>query len=458
MLIFFAFLFIIEQYDCSTVFNQSTIIKPFVVWRQYGKLGFKNEEDIDMNAEILAVGTEILLGDIVNTNAQYLAKELAGLGIGVYYQTVVGDNPERLRDTLFHAFQRADLVITTGGLGPTEDDLTKETGAKYFDKKLVLDEEAMRRLKGFFEGIGKEMTENNVKQAYVPEGAIALYNENGTAPGIIIEENGKILVMIPGPPKEAIPMFENQVKPYLSLRQEYTMVSRVLRVAGIGESAMETAVKDLIDAQENPTIAPYAKQTEALLRITAKAKTVEEAERMIDPVADKIYERLGESVYAEGETTLEAVVSQMIIDRHMTLAISESCTGGLLTAAFVDYPGISKVLCDGIVSYSNKAKMNLLGVRAETLEHFGAVSHETAAEMARGVAEKSGVDIGISTTGIAGPDGGTPEKPVGLVYVGLCIDGIVKTKEFRFAGSRLRIRERTVYSALDWLRRELNKK
>lgn len=411
-----------------------------------------------MNAEILAVGTEILLGDIVNTNAQYLAKELAGLGIGVYYQTVVGDNPKRLEDTLFHAFQRADLIITTGGLGPTEDDLTKETGAKYFGKKLVLDEKALNWIKRFFEGIGRTMTENNVKQAYVPEGATVLYNENGTAPGIILEENGKILVMLPGPPKETIPMFEQQVRPYLSSRQEYTLVSRVLRVAGVGESEMETKVKDLIDAQENPTIAPYAKQNEALLRITARAATEEEAEKLIDPVAEKIYQRLGSSIYAEGETTLEAVVSQMIIDRHMTLAISESCTGGLLTAAFVEYPGISKVLCDGIVSYSNKAKMDLLNVKAETLENYGAVSHETAAEMARGVAERSGVDIGISTTGVAGPDGGTPEKPVGLVYIGLCIDGEVKTKEYHFVGDRQKIRERTVYQALNWLRLELEKK
>lgn len=221
---------------------------------------------------------------------------------------------------------------------------------------------------------------------------------------------------------------------------------------------METLVKDLIDAQDNPTIAPYAKPNESLLRITARAATKEQAEQMIEPLARKIYERLGNAIYAEGETTLEAVVSQMMIDRQMTLAISESCTGGLLTAAFVEYPGISKILCDGIVSYSNKAKMNLLGVKQETLETYGAVSHETAAEMAKGVAERSGVDIGISTTGVAGPDGGTPEKPVGLVYVGLCIDGVVKTKEFHFVGNRQRIRERTVYYALNWLRLELLEK
>lgn len=411
-----------------------------------------------MKAEILAVGTEILLGDIVNTNAQYLAKELAQLGIDVYYQTVVGDNPQRLEETIFNAFSRADFVITTGGLGPTEDDLTKETGAKYFNKKLVLDEKAMDMLKGFFERIGREMTQNNVKQAYVPEGCFVLHNQNGTAPGIIIEENEKILVMLPGPPKETIPMFENQVKPYLQKKQTDTFVSRVLRVAGVGESAMETKVKDLIDAQTNPTIAPYAKQTESLLRITAKAQTQEEAEAMIEPVAQKIYERLGENVYAEGETTIQSVVGQMLLDRNLTVATSESCTGGLLAGTLIEYAGISKVFIDGVVCYSNESKMKRLGVKKETLDKYGAVSSEIAAEMAEGVAKTAGTRVGISTTGVAGPNGGTKEKPVGLVYVGLFIDGETKTKEFHFGGDRQRVRERTVYSALDWLRRELKKK
>lgn len=408
-----------------------------------------------MNAEILAVGTELLLGDIVNTNAQYLAKELAQLGIAVYYQTVVGDNPQRLEDTIQNAFSRADLVITTGGLGPTEDDLTKETGAKYFLKELHMDEKAKNILEQYFVKTGRKMTENNMKQAYVPEGSIVLYNENGTAPGIIIEENNKILVMLPGPPKETIPMFEKQVKPFLEKKQEYTLVSRVLRVAGIGESAMETKVKDIIDAQDNPTIAPYAKSTEALLRITAKAQSKEEALALIEPVAQKIYERLGEAVYAEGETNIESVVSQMLIEKEMTIATSESCTGGFLAGTLIEYPGISKVFIDGVVSYSNESKMKRLGVKKETLERYGAVSHETAAEMAKGIAQTAGTRIGISTTGVAGPDGGTKEKPIGLVYIGICIDGKVQTKEYHFIGNRERIRERTVYTALDWLRRIL---
>ena len=394
-----------------------------------------------MKAEILAVGTELLLGDILNTNAQFLAQELAALGIEVYYQTVVGDNPGRLEDTIFHAFSRADLIITTGGLGPTEDDLTKETAAKYFGENLVLDEKALAQIEKFFKRIGREMTENNVKQAMVPEkNGVVLYNENGTAPGIIIEKDGKMIVMLPGPPKETVPMFLNQVKPYLAKKQEATFVSRILRGAGVGESAMETAVKDMIDAQTNPTIAPYAKDGESILRITARAKDEEEANRLIDPVAAALRERLGHAVYAE---------------KGKTLAVAESCTGGMIVSSLIEYAGISKALLEGCVTYSNEAKMKRLGVKAETLEKYGAVSPQTAAEMAEGIARTSGAAIGLATTGVAGPDGGTPEKPVGLVYVALHADGKTKVKELRFAGKRNKIRERAAYAALDWLRRTL---
>ncbi|WMI80736.1 competence/damage-inducible protein A [Anaerotignum sp. MB30-C6] len=409
-----------------------------------------------MKAEIIAVGTELLLGDILNTNAQFLAKELAFLGIEVYYQTVVGDNPKRLEDTIFHAFSRADLVITTGGLGPTEDDLTKETAAKYFGENLVLDEKALSQIQVFFDRIDREMTANNTKQAYVPENnGVVLYNANGTAPGIILEKNEKIMVMLPGPPKEVVPMFENQVKPYLAKKQEYTFISRILRVASVGESAMEMLVKDLIDAQTNPTIAPYAKDGEALLRITAKAKNEEEANRLIDPVAQALKERLGKSVYAEGETNMETEVAKLLVAQNKTIAVAESCTGGEISSQLVRYPGISQVLLEGCVTYSNESKIKRLKVLQETLEKFGAVSKETALEMAKGVAETAGADIGIATTGIAGPDGGTKDKPVGLVYMGLYYNGTVETREFHFAGSRNKIRERATFQALDWLRRKL---
>lgn len=409
-----------------------------------------------MKAEILAVGTELLLGDILNTNAQYLAKELAALGIEVYYQTVVGDNPKRLEETIYHAFSRADLVITTGGLGPTEDDLTKETAAKYFGESLVLDEKALAQIQVFFDRIGRTMTENNKKQAFVPEhNSVVMYNANGTAPGIIIEKDGKIIIMLPGPPKEVVPMFENQAKPYLAKKQEYTFISRILRVASVGESAMEEMVKDLIDAQTNPTIAPYAKEGEALLRITAKAKDEEEANRLIDPVAAALKERLGKSVYAEGETNMETEVAKLLLAQKKTIAVAESCTGGEISSQLVRFPGISEVFLEGCVTYTNEAKMKRLGVSAQTLEKFGPVSQETAKEMAEGIARTSGASIGIATTGVAGPDGGTEEKPVGLVYIGIYNNGVVEARGFHFAGNRNKIRERATFQALDWLRRKL---
>ena len=410
-----------------------------------------------MQAEIIALGTVILLGEIVNTNAQYLSSELAALGIEVYYQSVVGDNPERLENTIFNSFEHSDIVVTTGGLGPTVDDLTKETGAAYFGKKLVLDERALGRIEKFFHRMGREMTENNKKQAYVPEGSVILYNDNGTAPGIIIEENGKILIMLPGPPKELYPMFEKYAKPYLASKQEYTLVSRVLKIAEVGESAMETLVRDIIDAQTNPTIAPYAKPSGSLLRITAKAKNAGEAKMLIDPVAKSIYERLGESVYAEDDTTMEEVIIKLLEEKNLTIALAESCTGGMVTSELVSVPGVSRVLKESFVTYSNEAKISRLGVKKETLDKYGAVSAETAHEMAEGAAMAAGTDIGLSITGIAGPDGGTDEKPVGLVYFGIYIRGKIKTKELRFVGKRQRIRERATVSALNWLRLELIK-
>lgn len=408
-----------------------------------------------MNAEILAVGTEILLGDIVNTNAQFLARQLAELGIDVYAQGVVGDNQKRLLAYLKGAFARSELLIATGGLGPTVDDITKETAAAFFHKELVLDERALKRIEKYFKKTGRKMTENNQKQAYVPEGAKVLYNENGTAPGLILEEQEKILVLLPGPPREAVPMFQEQVRPYLAEKQEYTFVSRVLRVAEVGESAMETAVRDLLDEQTNPTIAPYAKPTESLLRITAKAKTKSEAEAKIAPVAAKVYERLKNAVYGEGEdTSLAEVVTKMIIKRNMTISVCESCTGGLLSAAFVEHPGISKVYCSGHTTYSNKAKTIFLGVKQETLDKYTAVSPEVAREMVEGVTEAAGTDIGISITGYAGPES-APDQPVGLVYIGLSIDGEVEIREYHFLGGRQQIRERAVYAALNWLRLSL---
>jgi nicotinamide-nucleotide amidase len=408
-----------------------------------------------MKAEILAVGTEILLGDIVNTNAHYLSKRLADLGISVFYQTVVGDNPERLLKAYELAFTRADIVIATGGLGPTKDDLTKEIGAEYFGKKLVLHEESYKHVKDYFDRMNRPLSEGNKKQAMMPEGSIVLPNPNGTAPGCIIEENNKILVMLPGPPKEMTPMFEASVMPYLEKFSDGVLVSKILRVLGIGESAMAEKIEDIIDSQVNPTVAPYAKDYEAILRITAKGNTREEAEKLIIPTEEKIREKLGNNIYAEGETTIEAIVGEMLVKRNITISTAESCTGGLLAGTLINYPGISSVFMEGAITYSNEAKMKRLGVKEETLQKYGAVSQETAEEMAVGIARASGTEIGISVTGIAGPEGGTEEKPVGLVYVGLYIKGKVKVKKLNLFGDRQKIRNRTVINVLDWLRREL---
>lgn len=408
-----------------------------------------------MKAEILAVGTEILLGDIVNTNAHYLSKRLADLGISVYHQSVVGDNEERLLKAYELAFERADIVIATGGLGPTKDDLTKEIGAQYFNKRLILHEESLNYIKSYFNKMNRHMSSGNEKQAYLPEGGIILKNDNGTAPGCIIEENNKILVMLPGPPREMAPMFENYVVPYFQKFSDGVLLSKVLRVAGLGESAMAEKVEDIMESQTNPTIAPYAKDNEAILRITSKGSTKEEAEALIVPVEKAIRERLEINVYGEGDTTLEAVVGEMLVKENLTIATAESCTGGLLAGTLINYPGISSVFLEGAITYSNEAKMKRLGVKEETLAAFGAVSEQTAAEMAEGIAKAAGTDIGISVTGIAGPGGGTEEKPVGLVYVGLYLKENVMVKRLNLSGDRQKIRQRTVVSALDWLRREL---
>ena len=408
-----------------------------------------------MNAEILAVGTELLLGDIVNTNAQYLSRQLAGLGIGVYYQTVVGDNESRLLDAYQIAFGRSDIVIATGGLGPTEDDMTKEIAARYFGKNLVMHEETLDKIMNMFSSQGQTMVESNKKQALIIEGSQVLPNNNGTAPGILVEQDGKIMIMLPGPPNELIPMFENEVAPELAKRSGQTFVSTVLRLCGIGESAAEARIKDLIDAQTNPTIAPYAKTFEVHFRLTASGATREEALALIEPLKVELYNRFGQDIYAEGSQTLDATICKLLADKGLTLATAESCTGGLLASRIIDNPGSSAVFIDGTITYSNEAKIARLGVKPETLEKFGAVSSETAIEMAEGAVRTSGADVGLSVTGIAGPSGGTDEKPVGRVYIGVCICGKSSAIELNLKGDRAKIRARAAAIALDFLRREL---
>lgn len=405
-----------------------------------------------MRAEIISVGTELLLGDILNTNTRFISKKLAEYGIPLYFQTVVGDNMERLLQAIETAFSRCDLVITTGGLGPTGDDITKEGAAGYFNKKLVLDEEIYNELKTYIESQGYPFSENNKKQALTPEGAEVLENHNGTAPGYIISEKGKTIILLPGPPSEMVGMFENSVEPYLRRLTGKTYYSRVLRICGIGESMVETLIKDLMEKQTNPTIAPYAKEGEVHVRITASADDEESAKALTEPTAALVYDILGKSIYAEGETTLEELIINRLAENNLDIAIAESLTGGILTGRLISCPGASKVVKEGIVSYSNESKCARLGVKEETLSAYGAVSKEIAEEMAQGVSGMLNTAIGVSTTGIAGPDGGSSQKPVGLVYVSVYFKGKLCTKEFRFNGSRERIRNRTAVNALNMLR------
>ena len=405
-----------------------------------------------MKAEIITVGTEILLGDIVNTNSQFLAKELASLGLDVYYQSTVGDNESRLMDTLNESLDRSDIIITTGGLGPTNDDITKEVAAKCFNQELVFYNDIWKDIKQYFEKIGVEPTENNKKQAYFPKDCIILNNSNGTAPGAILKKENKIIIVLPGPPKEMIPMFNNELKKYLENLTDYKLISRTLRFFGIGESELEDKLSDIINNQTNPTIAPYAKEGEVTLRITAKSYTKDDADNLIDEVENKIKTLVGKYLYGYGETTLEETVAKLLVEKNLTIAVSESCTGGMVSSTLIDYPGISQVFMEGCVTYSNEAKMSRLGVNKETLDSFGAVSTETAIEMAKGVAMNLKTNVGLSTTGIAGPGGGTAEKPVGLVYIGLYINGKTKVKKLNLAGSREKIRVKATKEALNFLR------
>ncbi|MBD7913369.1 competence/damage-inducible protein A [Clostridium cibarium] len=409
-----------------------------------------------MKAEIIAVGTEILLGDIVNTNAQFLSKELASIGIGVYRQEVVGDNQARLIEAIDEALKRSDIVITTGGLGPTGDDLTKETVCKYFEMELELHKESYETLLSIFKRAGKEVTESNLKQVYFPRNAKVLANPNGTAPGAIFEKNNKIIVILPGPPKEMKPMYLNHVKKFLIPMGNGIIKSEVVRVLGLGESFAAEKLKDIIDSGVNPTVAPYAKEEDVIFRITASGKDGNEALDLIKPVKEAIKEKLGIDCYAEGENTkLEEVIGDLLINKGLTISTAESCTGGMIASRLINYPGISQAFLEGAVTYSNEAKVRTLGVSQDTLKRYGAVSEETAKEMALGLSKRTGSDISIVTTGIAGPGGGTEEKPVGLVYIGVYYKGQIRVYRQVFNGNREEVRNKATITALDKVRRTI---
>lgn len=406
-----------------------------------------------MVVELISVGTELLLGNIVNTNAQYLAQKCAELGLSVYYQSCVGDNAKRLEDTIRLALSRSDVVILGGGLGPTEDDITKETAAAVFETELKEDAHTRQRIEAYFEK-NKEIPENNWKQAQVPAGAKVLDNDNGTAPGLIMEKGEKTLILLPGPPNELIPMFQESVIPYLKGRCSDAIVSAMIKSCGIGESKVAAMLNDIIEEQTNPTIATYAKTGGVDIRVTASAPTEKEAKKLVRPVVEKIKSRLKDAVFTtEEDVTLEEEVVRLLNKYELTLATAESCTGGLLGGRLVNVPGVSDVYKAGFITYSNKAKRKYLDVSKNTLKKYGAVSKETAKEMAKGGVFQTDADICIAVTGLAGPGGATKEKPVGLVYIACYIGDKVQVKEYHFKGNRNKIREQTVVRALDTVRR-----
>ncbi|MCI5951459.1 MAG: competence/damage-inducible protein A [Anaerostipes sp.] len=410
-----------------------------------------------MVVELISVGTEILLGNIVNTNAAYLAERLAGLGMSVYYQTTVGDNPERLRETLQMAKKRSDVVILSGGLGPTQDDLTKETAAKVCGKKLYEDPTAKQMLISYFQRLGRkpeEISENNWKQAIVPEDSIVLYNDNGTAPGLIIQaEDQKKMILLPGPPNELIPMFEKDVAPYLCGIEQGVIYSKVVKIDTIGESSVETQILDLINSQSNPTVAPYAKPGEVHLRVTAKAKDEKEARELVMPVVEELKRRFGRHVFTiEEHITMEEALVELMKKHNLTFATAESCTGGLLAGRMVNVAGVSDCFKEGFITYANEAKMRYLGVSEQTLKEHGAVSEECAREMAEGLAKTTEAQVAVVTTGLAGPGGGTDTKKPGLVYIGCTVNGHTSVQKFQLKGNRSRVRNSAVVKAMTLMR------
>ena len=371
-----------------------------------------------MKTAILSVGTEILFGQIVNTNTVYLSQQMNMLGFDVMYHYTVGDNPKRVEEMIDLAFQDCDLILTTGGLGPTQDDLTKEVACKALDDTLVMMDDVLEEITKYFKTLGREMTENNKKQAIMPSRATVFHNDAGTAPGFALEKDGKYIICMPGPPREMKRMFQKSVVPFLQSMIDGALYYRQIRFFGIGESMLETQLLDLIDNQTDPTLATYAKEGECSLRIASKRATEEEAEHAVDEMLEQVKERVGHYIYSCDDEELAQVVADRLMEQGLTLSSAESCTGGMFASTMTDIPGISQCFDRGLVTYSNQAKMEELGVSAGTLEKFGAVSEETALEMVEGLKRVSGSDVCISVTGIAGPGGGSEEKPVGLVYIG----------------------------------------
>ncbi len=410
-----------------------------------------------MNAEIIAVGSELLLGQITNTNARYISSQLAELGINVYYHTVVGDNADRLKDSIQLAESRADLIIFSGGLGPTKDDLTKETIAHHLQTQLVMDDKAMISIEAFFKRINRPMTDNNKKQALVLENCQVLANHNGMAPGMFYSNQKKIYILLPGPPKEMEPMFQLEAKPLLAkwLNQGEVIVSHVLRFYGIGEAELETKIHDLLDVQSNPTIAPLASDGEVMLRITAKTSTDQEAKALISQTEQLLMDRVGTYLYGYNDDSLASRTVEVLQEKNWTISAAESLTAGLFQSELAAIPGASSVLIGGMVTYSTESKIRQLGVPQEIIEKHGVVSGECAVAMAMRVKEAFNTDIGVGLTGAAGPSS-LEGKPAGTVWIAIaCPNGIAKSYELHLSDmrntNRLRVVKRTCYEIIQQL-------
>ncbi|MGD6962780.1 competence/damage-inducible protein A [Fictibacillus phosphorivorans] len=405
-----------------------------------------------MNAEIIAVGSELLLGQIANTNAQFISKGLADIGVNVFYHSVAGDNQNRLSSVIQTARKRSDLIIFTGGLGPTKDDLTKETIAKLFQKELVHDEAALEYITNYFVQTNREMTPNNKKQALIIEGSVVLPNDNGMAPGMAFTHGNNTCILLPGPPSEMRPMFNNYVIPYLySMMDVQTKFhSRVLKFFGIGESVLETKLQDLIEKQSNPTIAPLASEHEVTIRLTAAHPSETEAKRLLDEVEQEVLSRTGSYFYGYNDETLESQTFDLLLNNQLTIASAESLTGGLFSKIITDFPGASAVYQGGVVVYSNALKQSMLKVPHNLITDHGVVSSECAEWMAEEIRKQSKTDIGISFTGVAGPDA-QEDKPAGTVFIGISIGNQTYSYSIKLAGSRKGIRERAVKHGFRYL-------
>ena len=408
--------------------------------------------------EILSVGTELLLGNIANTDAQILSKELSALGLNVYYHTVVGDNPGRAREAVAIAKKRADIIITTGGLGPTCDDLTKNVLAEAFGKKLVFDPESAERIRSYFTRTGRPMTENNLQQAMLPEGCTILTNDWGTAPGCAFFADGVHVIMLPGPPSECGPMFRFRAVPYLRALSEGVIASHTIKLFGIGESTMEAQLREQMNAMHNPTLAPYAKEGECELRVTAKAATDEEAQALLRPTVEQIKALFGSKVYGVDVSCMEEVVEVLLKEKGLTIGTAESCTGGLMAKRLTDLPGASRIFRGGIVSYTNEVKAGVLGVPQALLDQYGAVSAPVAQAMAEGARRALGCDIALSSTGVAGPDRDDRGNEVGTMFVAIATPEGSHVRPLHLGSRpvRERLRIQTALHAFDLARRYLS--